>query len=187
MPSLPHQLNRQWKSTLAEGDPGDSRMIEEIRPLYDMALIRAAKLLADVPDERMAEQPVEGCVMNHAAWTIGHLAFASDNGLSFLGLQPALDHTWKERFAMGSTPVSDRLRYPAKQVLLAEHRAAHERLLAAAATAEPEVMAQPSPERMRDRFPTIRSLLLGLMTAHEANHLGQLSAWRRAMGFAPVI
>ncbi|MGQ0626644.1 MAG: hypothetical protein ACT4PL_00910, partial [Phycisphaerales bacterium] len=34
----------------------------------------AARLVADLGQEEMWSQPVPGVVMNHAAWTIGHLS-----------------------------------------------------------------------------------------------------------------
>jgi hypothetical protein len=51
----------------------------------------------------------------------------------------------------------------------------------------PEALARPAPERMRSRFPTVANVLLGLMTSHFASHLGQLSAWRRAVGLPSVL
>jgi len=61
-------------------------------------------------------------------------------------------------------------------------RKAHARLSAAVSTATSEALAQPAPERMRSRFATVGQMIYGLMTAHEATHLGQFSAWRRAIG-----
>ena len=63
---------------------------------------------------------------------------------------------------------------------------AHARLADAVTKAAPETLAQPAPERIRERFPTVGALLVGLMTSHHASHNGQLSAWRRAMGLPPV-
>jgi len=53
-------------------------------------------------------------------------------------------------------------------------------------TATSEALAQPAPERMRSRFATVGQMIYGLMTAHEATHLGQFSAWRRAIGLPSV-
>jgi len=35
-------------------------------------------------------------------------------------------------------------------------------------------------------LPTRGDLLAHILTTHEATHLGQLSAWRRQLGFPPV-
>jgi hypothetical protein len=158
-------------------------MLDLLRPTYDFALTYANKLVADIPDDQLAAQPVPGRAMNHAAFLLGHLAWANDNGAALLGLPRAHDDAWKDLFGMGARPLPDRARYPDKATLLAALAAAHARLADAVANATPEALAQPAPERMRRMFPTVGHMLAGLMTAHYANHNGQLSAWRRAMGF----
>jgi hypothetical protein len=161
-------------------------MLDLLLPTYTFNLTYAEKLAADVPDDQMCAQPIPGRVMNHPAFVLGHLAWASDNGLKLLGQEPALTAEWKELVIMGAKPLADRSRYPAKDVLLKALENAHARLAAALANVAPETLAQPAPERMRARFPTVGNMLAGLMTSHEASHLGQFSAWRRAMGFPSV-
>ena len=124
--------------------------------------------------------------MNHAAFTIGHLAWAHDNALKMLGLTPALSDEWRALFAMGERPLPERSSYPDKATLLRELEATHARLADAISNASAETLTQPTPERMRHMFPTTGQMLYGLMSAHFGNHLGQLSAWRRAMGFPSV-
>ena len=162
-------------------------MLELYLPVYNFYLTYAKKLVADVTDERLVGQPVDGITMNHAAFLLGHLAWAKDNVVKMLGGESALPADWKDRFGAGSQPAGDRASYPSKAELLAALESAHARLAAAAASAPPEVLDRPAPERMLGRFPTMRHLVLGLMVGHYANHLGQLSAWRRAMGFPPVL
>ena len=87
---------------------------------------------------------------------------------------------------MGAKPLDDRSAYPSKEVLLQKLAEAHHRLGDAVASAAPEKLAEPSPERIRNRFPTIGHMVLGLMTSHYANHLGQLSGWRRASGYPSI-
>lgn len=162
-------------------------MFELILPTFHFALDYTRKLAAGVPDDRWAGQPAPGATMNHAAWTIGHLAWANDNMVRRLGRAPALDDAWRGLFGMGTAPLPDRSAYPSGAVLLGELEAAHARLAEAVAAAPPEVFAAPpAEERMRARFPTVGIMTAGLMTAHHASHNGQLSAWRRAMGFPPV-
>jgi hypothetical protein len=161
-------------------------MIDLVLPIYNFTLTYAQKLVADVPDDQMCAQPVAGRVMNHPAFLLGHLAWAEDGVAGMVGGKPALGADWKALFGMGETPLADRSRYPAKDALLKELEGAHARLVAAASAATPEMLAQPAPERMRNRFPTVGNMLAGLMTLHASSHLGQLSAWRRAMGFPSV-
>ena len=161
-------------------------MLDILRPIYDFNLKYAQQLVADVPDERMCVQPVAGQVMNHAAFLLGHLAWTSDSAVGLLGGQPIGAAAWKELVGMGATPSEDRALYPSKAELLKALEDAHGRLIAAASTATPELLAQPAPERLRARFRTIGNALAGVMTAHESMHLGQLSAWRRAQGLPSV-
>jgi hypothetical protein len=162
-------------------------MLDLLRPAYDFYPTYLRKLVDDIPDERLCDQPVPGVVMNHAAFLLGHLAWANDNACVVLGGgPPAFPAEWVDLFKMGATPHSDRGRYPSKAELLAALDTAHARLAQAVASATPETLDAPPPERMRARFPTKRHMVAGLMLGHYANHVGQLSAWRRAMGFKGV-
>jgi hypothetical protein len=161
-------------------------MLELALQNYAFGLTYAQKLVADVPDEQMCAQPVPGRVMNHPAWLLGHLAWASENGTAFLGQTSPWGVEWRELFGMGTTPQTERSRYPAKAELLRRLEEAHAHLAATVGKATPEVLAQPAPERLRGRFPTVGNVLLGLMTSHESLHLGQMSAWRRALGLPSV-
>lgn len=167
-----------------------SNALDLARNSYDMMLGYAQKLVADVPDDQMCAQPVPGRVLNHPAFLLGHLTWVHDNRAGALSGQPigvvASHPEWKELFGMGAKPSSDRAQYPAKAELLKAFEESHAHLGEAAAKATPEALAQPGPEPMRARFPTVGHLMLGLMTAHFATHLGQLSAWRRAMGLPSV-
>ena len=146
----------------------------------------AQKLVADIPDEQLCAQPVPGQVLNHAAFLLGHLIWAEDSALGLLGQKPMLGTEWKDSFSMGKTPGGDRSQYPSKETLVRTLEEVHSRLVAAYLAATPEMLAQPSPERLRARFATIGTAALGLMTSHRSLHLGQLSAWRRAMGLPGV-
>ena len=157
-------------------------MLDLLLPAYNFALFYANKLVADVPDNQMTGQPVTGRVLNHAAWTLGHLAWANDNALDLIG-EPRTLSAWTETMGVGSKPVADRAAYPLKVDLLAALTDAHARMIAALRTVDPAKLAAPGPERMRQMFPTVGHMLAGLITSHESAHLGQLSAWRRAMGF----
>ncbi len=162
-------------------------MMDLVLNVSRLNLWYSQKLVADVPEEQMCAQPVPGRVMNHAAFVLGHLAWAAgDVAFGLLGLPPTCPEGWKELFGQGATPSSDRSRYPSKAVLLQKLEEAHARLADFVTKATPETLAQPAPERARARFPTVGAMLVGLMTAHEASHNGQLSAWRRAMGLPPV-
>jgi hypothetical protein len=160
-------------------------MFDFLKPNVEFIPVYAAKLVADIPDEKLADQPVASIVMNHGAWTLGHLAWAFDNGVGMLGGPKKLE-AWKPIVGQGSIPVADRSKYPPKEELLAALKESQTRALDALLAASPETLGTPSNERIRHIFPTTGSGIVGLLSTHQGNHLGQLSAWRRAMGFKGV-
>lgn len=156
-------------------------MFDLERRLYADLLGYARELVADVPDEELAEQPTPG--LNHPAWTLGHLVVAADYGLHLLGAPATAPDGWGGLFNPGTVPDPNRAAYPPKGELLAAYEAAHATTDAAVAAADPAGVARANPvESMRARFPTLADMLGYLLTTHEATHLGQLSAWRRMMG-----
>lgn len=156
-------------------------MFDRERTLYADMYGYARQLVADLPDEELAEQPAPG--LNHPAWTLGHLVIAADYGLKLLGGQPTAPDGWGAVFYPGTVPDPNRAAYPSKGELMNAYEAAHAALDAAAAAVDPAQVGRTNPvESMRARFPTLADLLGYLLTTHEAAHLGQLSAWRRMMG-----
>ena len=86
-----------------------------------------------------------------------------------------------------SAPSSKATAYPPGPSLAARYKALHEVAERGLEAASAELMAKANPlERWRAVHPTVGDMLLTLMVKHESGHLGQLSAWRRAMGMAPV-
>src|SRR5262249_9370889 len=75
------------------------------------------RLLADIPEERMAEQPLPG--VNHPAWILGHLAVTADFAAGLLGADKTLPQEWGPLFVPGSKPSAIRGSYPSKDKLLA--------------------------------------------------------------------
>ena len=47
-------------------------------------------------------------------------------------------------------------------------------------------VAASAPKGFREKFPTVGNALAHTMLLHEMQHLGQLSAWRRASGLPRV-
>lgn len=160
-------------------------MFDRERRVYADLYGYARQLVADVPDEQLADQPVPG--VNHPAWVLGHLTATADFALGLLGAKPVAPDGWAAAYAPGTVPGPVRDLYPSKGELLNAFEAAHGALAAAAAALDPAALARPNPvDGMRARFPTLGDLLTYVLTAHEAVHLGQLSTWRRAMGLAAV-
>jgi hypothetical protein len=161
-------------------------MLKSLLHNYAFNLTYAQMLVGEIPDEEMAGQP-EG-IVNHPAWTLGHLGYASDYAAILLGLEGTTPQPWVELFGRGTTPVDDRTKYPPKEEMLAALEQQHARVADAISKADPALFEQPTAnEEFRQIMPTVGDGLAYLLVSHEATHLGQVSAWRRAMGKPSVL
>jgi hypothetical protein len=142
----------------------------------------AVKLVADLADADMTSQPVPGVVMNHPAWVYGHCGIYPPVLAAMLEGK-AFEDPIKHRYGRDSKPTSNRGDYPAKAEIVGSFLAGHDQLAAVLERVDLAVLARPIPlERWKQRFPTIADAVAHLMLEHEAGHLGQVSAWRRAGG-----
>jgi hypothetical protein len=142
----------------------------------------AVKLVADLSDAEMVTQPVPYITMNHPAWVYGHCGIYPPVLAAMLEGKPFEDPI-KHRYGRDSKPTSNPADYPKKDLLVAEFLRGHDRLAEVLGKTEPAVLGRPIPlERWKQRFPTIADAVAHLMLEHEAGHLGQVSAWRRAGG-----
>ncbi len=138
-------------------------------------------LLKDVEDERMAAQPAAG--MNHPAWIVGHLAVSWEQASRWAGAGYRAPQGWLAKFDMGSRLLTGRAEYPAKAVLLAELDRGYGSVTPVIENLSDAALADVMPtEGFRGFLPTVEHGLVFGMTGHYLYHLGQLSAWRRAMG-----
>lgn len=141
--------------------------------------------VADVTADDMVAQP--NGIMNHPAWVIGHLTFACQLLGGSIGLSPWLPNDWVKRFAPGSLPVADASLYETKTDALAMLGDAQVRITEAVERLDDSHLDEPFPvESYRVVFPTIRHALTQVLVGHTANHIGQVSVWRRAMGLPPM-
>lgn len=144
------------------------------------------RLLEDLDDAAMVAQPVPGVTMNHAAWCFSHLNVYAPIAASMLRGAPfedPLDHP----FGQKSAPINDPSAYKPAKALLAEYLHLHDDAEGALVAATDAVLARQNPlERWRGLHPTIGAQIVTLMAKHESMHLGQVSAWRRALGLPRV-
>ena len=161
-------------------------MQDVVLSLHASNLNYSQRLVADIPDDQMCAQPVAGRVMNHAAFLLGHMAWVNDSIASLISGTPQRLAEWKETHGMGVIPVVDRSCYRSKEELLNALAESNTRLAEAYTSASPEVLARPAPERMRARFPSVGHVAVTMMTSHGALHNGQMSAWRRVMGWPRI-
>jgi len=148
----------------------------------------AERLLATIADERITTQPAG--VVNHPAWTLAHLVHYHPAILALVDGRTVPDpasHPDADRFDAGSTPVDDPSQYPTKAALIRRYRHGHQRIETALGQAPTDRLNQPPGlTRWTEGFGTTARVLQYLMVFHEAEHLGQLVAWRRAMRLGPL-
>ena len=159
-------------------------MLQHVTYVYRFNLGMAERLVADLAPAQMVLQP--SGVVNHPAWTLGHLVISANGLGGLLELPSQAPEGWDRIFATGGIPSGDAADYPAREELLAALAAQHERNTAAVLKADAAWFAKPHPdERIRKYFPTVGDVVTFLMTSHETSHLGQISAWRRAADIGP--
>lgn len=159
-------------------------MIDDLLFLYSKNLDYARRLVADVDDAQMAAQPAP--LMNHPAWTLGHLAGTANFLLRLWGKPTLVPPTWKDRYGRDSKPSADRAIYESKKQLLDILERSHAAVETALRSMTEKDLSGPAPAPYNERFPTFRSLVIQMLSGHEQTHLGQLSAWRRVQGLPPV-
>ncbi len=161
-------------------------MLSHVLHSYGLNLMIAEALLKDLSADQMCQQP--SGLINHPAWSIGHLAFSGHQLCEMIGIASSLPEGWDATFKAGTPPDPDSTANPAKDELMAVHRRFHERIGEAVPTIDQATLDQPHPnESVRTYFPTVGDMLVFMMTGHEMDHLGQIAAWRRAMGLKPAM
>lgn len=162
-------------------------MFETEIKLYRFMSKYCQSLVDPIDDARLAEQPYPGA--NPPAWILGHLVICTDFAVQLLGGRPACPKEWHRMFSPGTTPPKDRAAYPSKAELVEAYERGHERVIEALGGASEEVLDAPHSVEILRGMPleTVRDVITHLMTTHESMHLGQLSAWRRQLGFGEIL
>lgn len=141
--------------------------------------------VADVAAADLAAQPPG--VVNHPAWTIGHLALATEMLGGVLGVPARLPQDWARRHGAGSRPVPDAGAYAGRDEGLAALRDALARVHRAVGSLDEARLNAPFPDpAYRDVFPTLRHALTQVLVGHASFHVGQVAVWRRAMGLPGI-
>lgn len=166
-------------------------MVSEIIKQLDFNLAYAKKLVEDVPETDMTKKPSAG-LDNHPAFTIGHLVTAYANLVNNLTGEFILADGFKEIFMRNGPgdprlPEQDITAYPSKEKLLAEMNKQHQRLVDHLIHLDPKKLKENFEWRFFSFFPTYLDRIMFLCVNHYAMHLGQLAAWRRAMGLPSAL
>lgn len=146
----------------------------------------ARRLVGDLEPAQMTLVPGAGHE-NHPAFTLGHLVTGLDMTSQDLGLPSELPPGWAELFSRRG-PSDRRLpqmdaSYPKRDELLDELARQTHRVVDALDGADPVWLAAESePWKLSAFLPTNMDCVLFMTCAHSSMHLGQLAAWRRAVG-----
>lgn len=159
--------------------------IQNIIHQYDFNLQYAISLVADLNDPQMTKVPGEG-LENHPAWTLGHLISGSAILAEDLGIKIQVPEDWMELFLRKGPgdprkPDPDISKYPSKERLLSTLEAQHNLVKNQLAKIKNTDLDLPFQWRFSKFMPTLGDLIIFMCINHEAMHLGQLAAWRRAM------
>lgn len=151
----------------------------------NMNIAYAVALCKDIPEDKSTAQPIAGKTLNHAKWVIGQLAVSNDYILTMLGQKAILPENWNKLYGNKTIPSSEPGQ-PTLAELLEGLQKTHDLIIPAVKSTPDSFYSAPSAERLKTRFPTQGDFLVFLLTAHAPIHLGQFSAWRRALGFPSV-
>ncbi len=155
--------------------------VDAILHSFDYALGYLREQVADVSAADMVAQPAG--IVNHPAWTVGHLTLTTQQLGATVGILPWLPHDFAPRYGTGSVPVADPERYESRETALAMLADAQERMAAAVRSLDEAHLSTEFPDSAyREIFPTIRHALTQVLVGHTTYHVAQLSLWRRAMG-----
>lgn len=165
--------------------------LDQIIRQYDFNLLYTRALVADLTEKEMTLVPSSG-LDNHPAWTIGHMVSGSALLFEDLGGKFDLSKEWSELFLRTGPgdprkPHPDNDRYPTKAAILEALNAYHERVKSQLKDIETAELEKPFSWRYSEYMPTLFDLITFMCINHEAMHLGQLAAWRRAMNLPSAL
>jgi hypothetical protein len=134
----------------------------------------------------MLAQPIDGITMNHPAFILSHLNVYAPILAGMVRAEPVEDPI-NHRYGRGAKVLADPAEYLAREELIEQFEQLHKDAVEACLACPMDRFNEPVPvERWRPVFTSIGVTPAQFLVSHLGTHLGQLSAWRRAMGKAPV-
>ena len=160
--------------------------IETIIKQYDFNLKYAKALVHDLSDNQMTSIPANG-LENHPAFTLGHLISGCAVLAEDLGAKFEMPENWKDLFLRKGPgdprkPDLDNNKYPTKHFLINELENQHKRVKEILNNIDQNQLNEQFEWRFSNYMPTLLDVIVFMCVNHEAMHLGQLAAWRRAVG-----
>ncbi len=156
-----------------------------LRP-YRFNLNYAKDLVVDVTDDQLYYSPGPG-LENHPGFTLGHLVTASAMVAEDLGESYDVPDVWDDLFRRNGPgdprlPESKSINLPSKLMLLEELEHKHALVEDRVRMLDDDRFDRPVEWRFENYFPTVGDMLNFMCISHEAMHLAQVAAWRRACG-----
>ena len=167
-----------------------------IAPGARLGLSYAERLLAGVSPQNFGRLARPGGVAvqsNHPAFVVGHLSLYPARVMTNLKLPAgrtaapaAYDALFKPGVECQDDPHGQI--YPAMAEMARFFTESYKAAIAAVEAAADELFDLPNPTegRSREMFPTVGAAVTFYLIGHVQMHLGQVSAWRRAMGLPPA-
>ncbi len=153
------------------------------------------RLLAGVTPETFARFASNGgnvIESNHPAFVFGHLSLYACRVVDGVGGDGSPFHpseTFLKAFSPDATCVDDPdgTIYPAMDEITSKFFDSYKAAIEALEGAPDDVFRGENPnEKMRSKFPSNGAMIGFYVGGHVMLHVGQLSAWRRAMGLGPA-
>lgn len=153
------------------------------------------KLLDGITPELFGVKPeLNGKIIqiNPPAFQYGHLSLYPTRICGLFGISSEkvkVQEDFTNFFKKGSESFHDPegTIYPKMDLIISAFTDSHKALLQILPDiADPEYLKPNLEQASKDRFPTIGSFVIYLLTAHMNTHFGQVCAWRRAVGLPGV-
>ena len=162
-------------------------LIQSIINQYDFNLAYAKELVSDVNEDQLCLVPADGLV-NHPAFTLGHLVTGSALLAKYLGSTFEIPDGWEALFLRKGPgdpryPEPNPDLYPRKEALIRELDKQHKKVKNLLLNTDQATLLSDNKWRYSNYMPRLIDCVNFMCTTHEAMHLGQLAAWRRAMNF----
>ena len=162
---------------------------DTITPGANMSLHYAMTLASDIPAERWGESAIAGC--SHPAFNYAHLAVYPNRMLAILGREDlCIELPFDPELVLpGAACLEDASCYPDKDEVLKLMQEGYEAVIGLVSTLGEDQLsaANPLEGRMADMFPTTGSVIAFMLNNHVMMHMGQVSAWRRAIGLGSAM
>jgi hypothetical protein len=159
-----------------------------VLPGAELSLGYASELCKTIPADVFNKMPSKD--FNSPAFNIGHLATYPNNVLGMIGrgdLVKPLPFS-ADLFKQGASCVDQPGLYPSKDVLMSSFDEGYRRVIDAVRGCDDSVFERVNPieGRFRELMPTVGAAVNFMLGGHLQMHLGQVSAWRRAMGLGSI-